>query len=130
MTQHILGIDRWSKYIGVATLQEGQQIPMPLGYLDNNGDTYFKIGEIIAQYRVSCIVMGYPKRQKNVQEKIDKFIKSLSFIIDPMMTTITKIDEDYSTVQAGEIISNFKKNVATDTVSAMVLLDRYRKTQE
>jgi hypothetical protein len=34
------------------------------------------------------------------------------------------MDEDYTSVQSWEITSNFKKNVAEDTVSAMLILER------
>ncbi len=122
---HIMWIDWWSKYVGVAYMNDEDMVPMPVGYLQNDGSMFFNIGELIVRYRVHTIAVGYPRRQKDIQEKIDKFIKSLSFIIDPEKTKIIKVDEDYTTAQAGEIVSNFKKNVATDTVSAMVLLERF-----
>jgi RNase H-fold protein (predicted Holliday junction resolvase) len=55
------------------------------------------------------------------------FIKHLELIIDPNKVTIETIEEDYTSVQAGEIVSNFKKNVAEDTVSAMLILERWQK---
>jgi RNase H-fold protein (predicted Holliday junction resolvase) len=40
---------------------------------------------------------------------------------------IELMDEDYTSVQSGEIVSNFKKNVAEDTISAMLILQRRKE---
>jgi len=48
----------------------------------------------------------------------------MSFAIDPEIV-IEYVDEDYTSVQAGELVSQFKKNASTDTVSAMLILDRW-----
>jgi RNase H-fold protein (predicted Holliday junction resolvase) len=48
----------------------------------------------------------------------------LTYVISPDIA-IEYVDEDYSSVQAGEIVSDFKKTVASDTVSAMLLLERW-----
>ena len=50
-------------------------------------------------------------------------------IIDQEKTSISKINEDYSSVEAGEIVSNFKKNAAEDTVSAMLILERWLESE-
>jgi RNase H-fold protein (predicted Holliday junction resolvase) len=50
-------------------------------------------------------------------------VKSLTYVISSDIA-IEYVDEDYSSVQAGEIVSDFKKTVASDTVSAMLLLER------
>ena len=123
--KYIMWIDRGSRYIGLARMAEGETTPMPVGYIENDAMAYYTIAEHIVRYKVSTIVVWYPKRQEDVQKKIDKFIRDLTFIIDAEKTQIVKMDEDYSTVEAGEIVSNFKKNVASDTVSAMVILDRW-----
>ncbi len=51
-------------------------------------------------------------------------------IIDTEKISIETIQEDYTSVQAWEIVSNFKKNVAEDTVSAMLILDRWKEEQK
>ena len=71
-----------------------------------------------------------PSKQIDIQEKIEKFIKNLEYIIDKKKVTIEKINEDYTSVQSWEIVSNFKKNVAEDTVSAMIILERRHKLQK
>ena len=71
---------------------------MPVGYIQNDGSTMFELANIIQQYNINKIVVGYPQRQKDMQEKIDRFIKELSFVYPDM--EIIKIDEDYTSVEA------------------------------
>lgn len=51
-------------------------------------------------------------------------MKSLGYIIENREIEIQLVEEDYTSVQSGEITSNFKKNAAEDTVSAMLILER------
>lgn len=120
---NILWIDRWSKYIWLAKVQEWQTIPMPLGYLDNTSSAIFQLADMVIRESIIKVVIGYPLRQKNTQQKIDKFIKDFQMVIDPTIP-FERVDEDYTSVQAGAKIANYKKNVAEDTLSAMIILDR------
>lgn len=97
---------------------------MPIGYITNDGMALYTIGDYITRYNVSTIVVGMPEEESETKERIQKFIKNLSFIINPEKTQIQMINEDYTSVEAGEVVSNFKKNVAEDTVSAMLILER------
>ncbi len=120
---NILGIDRWSKYIGLAYMTLENRIPMPIGYILNDHMTMPTLADTVNRYHIQGIVVWYPQKQKDIQEKIDKFVKSLTYVISPDIV-IEYIDEDYSSVQAGEIVSDFKKTAASDTVSAMLILER------
>lgn len=121
---HILGIDRGSKYIGAAYMHEKNLIPMPIGYITNDGMALYTVGDYITRYNVSTIVIGLPMEESDVQHRIKKFIANISYIIDPEKTRIETMNEDFTSVEAGDIVSCFKKNVAEDTVSAMLILDR------
>ena len=91
---HALGIDRGTKYIGLAYTPIGDsQIIYPIGYV------------------------------------ITKFMTSLNYIIENQRIEIETVDEDFTSVQSGEIVSDFKKNATTDTISAMLILER-RKSQK
>jgi len=127
--KNILWVDRGSKYIWLAYIVEDQKIPLPIWYILNNSSTLFGLADIIARKRIKTIVLWYPGKQKNIQIKIDKFIKELKFIVDPEIQ-FQKVNEDYSTVQSWEITSNFKKTVAVDTVSAMVILGNWLSQKE
>jgi RNase H-fold protein (predicted Holliday junction resolvase) len=69
-------------------------------------------------------VIGRPAKQKDIQEKISKFMQWLSYTIESNKVNIDTIEEDYTSIESGEILSNFKKNVGEDTVSAMKILER------
>ena len=123
----ILAIDRGSKYIGLAYAPMNNDIIFPIGYLMNDQMIYFHIADLIKRYGVKTIVLGRPSKQKDIQEKISQFINSLNYIIEKDEITIETVEEDYTSVESWEIISNFKKNEATDTVSAMLILERWKK---
>ena len=129
-TQNVLWIDRGSKYVWIAYTPIDNDIVFPIGYLLNDKMIYFNLWDIIHRHNIRKIVLWFPHKQKDTQEKILDFIKHLEFIIDPNKVSIETIEEDYTSVQAGEIVSNFKKNVAEDTVSAMLILERWRKGQK
>jgi RNase H-fold protein (predicted Holliday junction resolvase) len=56
-------------------------------------------------------------------------MKSLDYIIEHDEIKIETVNEDYTSVQSGEIISNFKKNSAEDTISAMLILERRKNNK-
>ena len=125
---HALGIDRGSKYIGLAyTPIENSDIIFPIGYIMNDEMTYYYIADIIQRYHIRKIILGRPNKQKDIQEKISKFMASLNYIIENQKIEILTVEEDYTSVQSGEIISDFKKNATTDTISAMLILERRKK---
>jgi RNase H-fold protein (predicted Holliday junction resolvase) len=127
---HALGIDRGSKYIWLAyTPLEWSDIIFPIGYIMNDSMTYYYIADLIQKYHIRKLILWRPKRQKDVQEKITKFMESLNYIIENQRIEIITVDEDYSSVQSWEIVSDFKKNATTDTISAMIILER-RKNWE
>lgn len=125
--QNVLWIDRGSKYIGLAYTPIDWDIIFPIWYLLNDRMIYFNLWDIIHRHNIKKIVLWFPHKQKDTQEKILDFIKHLELIIDTDKVSIETIEEDYTSVQAWEIISNFKKNVAEDTVSAMLILERWQK---
>lgn len=128
--QNALWIDRWSKYIWLAYAPLDQDIAFPVGYLMNDQMIYFNIWDIIQRYNIRKIILWRPQKQLDIQTRITDFIKNLEYIIDTKKIEIETVDEDYTSVQSGEIVSNFKKNVAEDTVSAMLILERRKKAQE
>ena len=57
-------------------------------------------------------------------------MESLNYIIENQRIEIETVDEDFSSVQSGEIISDFKKNATTDTISAMIILERWKQSKK
>ena len=126
----ILWIDRWSKYIWLAYAHQSNDIIFPVGYMLNDQMVYFHIADLIQRYNVKTIVIWWPSKQKDIQEKITKFMNSLNYIIEKWEITIETIEEDYTSVESWEIISNFKKNEKTDTISAMLILERWKNKNQ
>lgn len=122
----ILWIDRWSKYIWLAYTHSSNDIIFPIWYMINDQMIYFHIADLIQRYHVKKIIIWRPWKQKDIQEKIIKFMNSLNYIIEKDEITIEIIEEDYTSVESWEIVSNFKKNETTDTISAMLILERWK----
>ena len=126
----ILGIDRWSKYIWLAYTHLSNDIIFPVWYMINDQMIYFHIADLIQRYHVKTIVIWRPSRQKDIQDKITKFMNSLNYIIEKDEITIETIEEDYTIVESWEIVSNFKKNETTDTISELLILERWKNKQK
>ena len=121
---NILWVDYGTKYIWLAKKDTKHNMVMPVWYIQNDGWTMFELANIIEQYQIKKIVIWWPTKQKNIQEKIDKFIKEI-FIIYPDMEFI-KIDEDFTSVEAAAQTWEFKKaRWKEDTIAAMKILERY-----
>ena len=130
----ILGIDRWTRYVWLAYALPGSSVIFPIGYILNDKMMYFNVAGIIEKHNVGKIMLGRPSKQKDIQDKIQWFMKTLGYIIENREIEIQLVEEDYTSVQSGDIISttandmwlkwDFKKNAAEDTISAMVILER------
>ena len=124
---NILALDRWSKRIGVAWMDSTNNIPLPLWYILNTGDVYFELSALIMKYNITIVVCGSPSWNKNVVDRINNFIKNLKLCV-PDTVTFTSIDEHYSSTQASNITWDlWKKHISQDTVSAMVILERWKQ---
>jgi RNase H-fold protein (predicted Holliday junction resolvase) len=123
--ENILWIDWGSKKIGFAYINQwANNMIMPIWYIMNDWNFYGNVGEIIIRYNIKNIIIWYPLRQKDVQVKIDDFIKQLA-MISWWDVPIAKMDEDYTSVEAWAVTWNFKKDEKTDTIAAMKILERF-----
>ena len=126
---NILSLDRWSKRIGVAWMDTSNQTPLPLWYIFNTGDVYFELSAVVMKYHIDTIVCGIPSGNKNIVEKISNFIKNLQICL-PDTVKVEFIDEHYSSTQASNITGDlWSKHISQDTVSAMVILERWKASQ-
>lgn len=116
----ILAIDRWSKIIWLS-ISGHDNIPMPIGALDNDTDFLIKLTDIIISRWVDKIVIWRPKNP-TTRTKIEKFITELGYIF---VWEIFKMDEEYTSIQAKNITSIPKKSLANDVVASMIILQRY-----
>ncbi|MEI6672157.1 MAG: hypothetical protein WCL02_02085 [bacterium] len=77
----------------------------PVGYILNDKMMYFNIAGVIEKHNVGKIMLGRPSKQKDIQVKIQAFMKSLGYIIENREIEIQLVEEDYTSVQSGDIIS-------------------------
>ena len=94
-----------------------------------------KIEQIIKEYSVEMIVIGYPINMNATvgprAEKTDKFIEKL---VDMFHIRVEKIDERLTTVSAQKVmtelgISKDKKKKVVDTIAATYILQTYLDTK-
>lgn len=124
--KNILWVDRWTKYIGLAYRNEKANMVMPIGYVMNDDSLFFNIWDIIERYHIGMVIVGWPSQHKDTQKSINVFIENVQFIEHDLV--IKKINEDFTSVQAGATTGNFEKNAAEDSLAAMHLLEYYIKT--
>ena len=120
---NILWVDRWTKYVGLSYRNEKSNMVMPIGFVMNDAQLFFNISDIVSRYFIKKAVVWYPKQHLKLQEKIDDFLENLLFV-DANIDVI-KVDEEYSSVQAGERSGNFEKNESEDTLAAMIILENF-----
>ena len=120
-----LALDRWSKRIGIAWMDTTNNTPLPLGYLMNTSTVYSDLSSLVMQYRIDTVLYGYPTGNRNVVAKIDNFVNNMKYCVaDTVM--FQSIDEHYSSTQASDLTWDLgKKHISQDTVSAMILLERW-----
>jgi len=117
----ILWIDYGTKYIWLA--KKDNNFIIPIWYINNDGSLIFNLADIVEKHKISSIVIWRPKRQKDMQERIDRFIKEFKVVYPNFK--IQKVDEDYTSVEASATTWTFSKDKwREDTVAAMKILER------
>ncbi|MDD3262847.1 MAG: RuvX/YqgF family protein [Candidatus Absconditabacteria bacterium] len=129
----VLGIDRGSRMLGLAKVNLSDKVIFPIGFMKNDGELYFSLAGIIAQEKISQIVVGLPQKELAIQEKIKAFVKKMQMFVE---IPVEYVGEDYTSVEAGAMLSEiqkdgtaYKKTNAKDTVAAMKILERWMITQ-
>ncbi len=124
--ENLLAIDWWAKHIWLAQRNKKNEVCMPVGYLTNDAGALFNLADIVERYRIEKILIGYPRKQKDIQKKIDNFIWEMKAIWPHY--NIEKVNEDFTSVQAAAQTWDYKKaRWKEDTIAAMKILEYYLK---
>lgn len=100
--------------------------PLPLGYLLNKSTIYSDLASLIMEYAIDVVVYGYPTGNTGVIKKIDTFINNMKYCVADTVV-FQSIDEHYSSTQASDVTGDLgRKHISQDTVSAMILLERWK----
>ena len=130
----ILGIDYGDSRTGIAVsdaLGWTAQGLETIVYKGNMNILLNRIGEIIKEYDIKIIVIGFPRNLNGTigprAEKTEEFIKIL---IDKFKLNVIKWDEWLSTVSAHRDmndmgVKNKKKKNLVDTIAAVHILQNY-----
>ena len=130
----ILGLDYGDARTGVAIsdlLGITAQGLESIEHGDNQKKLISRLREIIEEYKVEKIVIGYPLNMNATKgpraEKTDKFIKKLE---EGFKISVIKIDERLTTVAAHRTMTTLsvnkdKKKKIVDTISAQYILQMY-----
>lgn len=132
----IIGLDFGTKTVGVAISDESCLIAQPLFTIERERanklrQTYAKLEEIIEEYNVEKIVLGYPKNMNNTEgERVEA---TNAFKADLERRTgldIELMDERLTTVQADRIleatgVAKSARKEHIDKMAAAIILQTY-----
>lgn len=131
--KRILGIDYGDVRVGVAISDPLGITAQGLDTLVINGDDKLFISlivNLIKEYDVSDIVIGYPKNMDGTLSKKTEKVDNLIPQIEKLGVTVHKIDERLTTVSSYKTmrelgISQKNKNKVADKLSAIYILEGY-----
>ncbi|MBC8174772.1 MAG: Holliday junction resolvase RuvX [Candidatus Marinimicrobia bacterium] len=129
----LLGIDFGLKRVGVAISDPTNVIAFPLTTVDWEDDDYLmlQIDNLVKEYEVETIVVGYPigmKGQITKQTKlVDDFIGRLA---EHIQIPVKKIDERLSSVEAKRTLQDVgievsKNRGEVDKIASAIFLQTY-----
>ncbi|MBQ9610463.1 MAG: Holliday junction resolvase RuvX [Lachnospiraceae bacterium] len=137
----IIGLDYGSKTVGVAISDELLLTAQPLMTIERKSEnklrkTLAKIEELIEEYEVSFVVLGYPKNMDNTEgdrveatnifkEHIERRTGLEVYLQDERMSTV---ESERILMEAGIRRENRKTYV--DKMAAAVILQTYLDTQK
>lgn len=131
----ILGIDYGDSRIGVAKSDAMGWLAQGLETIKNNGGNrkpIERIAEIVKQYEIKIIVVGYPKNMNGTEGpkalKVQEFIDQLALALPE--AKIVKWDERLTTVAAQRTMTELniktsKKKSIVDQIAAVYILQGY-----
>lgn len=134
----ILGLDYGSKRIGVAICDELGITAHGIATIvrRNRKQVLEALTQLIKQYRVEKIVIGYPLRLNGTRgiqcEKIDQFSKVLESVFS---LPVIKWDETLTTKEAQDIlfqtnVRRRKRKYVVDQLAAALILEGYMASPE
>jgi putative Holliday junction resolvase len=125
----ILSIDYGEKRIGLAISDELHLLAHPLKTIKNDKIVFEQILEIVKEYNVEKIIIGYPTWEKptDIVKKIENFVKELKQFVK---LDIEFVNEMYSTkiaceklISLGKKYKKYKQKI--DSYAATIILQDY-----
>ena len=136
----IMGLDYGSKTVGVAISDELMITAQPIMTIERKSEnklrkTLAKIEELIEEYKVSFVVLGYPKNMDNsegeraeaTKEFAEHLIRRTGLEVILQDERLTTIESERILMEAGVRRENRKEYV--DKMAAAVILQSYLDAQ-
>ena len=136
----VLGLDYGSKTVGVAISDELMITAQPIMTIERKSEnklrkTLAKIEELIEEYKVSFVVLGYPKNMDNsegeraeaTKEFAEHLIRRTGLEVILQDERLTTIESERILMEAGVRRENRKEYV--DKMAAAVILQSYLDAQ-
>lgn len=139
-----IGLDLGSKTLGIAISDLSNTIASnykTIMFKNENYDSLlFELKEIINDYNITNIVLGWPKNMNNTigsraeitqnfKEKIEKYLKTPVYLEDERLTSVIS-----NQVLIGADMSRKKRKKVVDKIAASIILqsylDRLKKEKE
>ena len=123
---NLLAIDYGERFIGIAIRTLKTTIPIPLKVIDSKKETIYKsIQQIIKEYDINEIIIGYPIGLNNSENRMTKLVNIFIEEIGKFNIPIYKIDERLSS----KLFSD-GSNERIDDLSALEILESYIKQND
>ena len=123
---NLLAIDYGERFIGIAIRTLKTTIPIPLKVIDSKKEMIYKsIQQIIKEYDINKIIIGYPIGLNNSENRMTKLVNIFIEEIDKFNIPIYKIDERLSS----KLFSDGSKE-RIDDLSALEILESYIKQND
>ena len=119
---NILGIDYGQKRIGLAWVQEGLDLILPYGTMNNEQGTMSKLADLIHTEHIDQVIIGAPLGLDGSENENTKRIKIFVERLKEIAKVPVKLfDERFSSQQADAMGGTASR----DEKSAMVILQSY-----
>lgn len=128
---NLLSLDVGEKRVGVALAEVPTFFARPVRTLQNNDQLAETITDLINQYQITTIVIGYPRNQSGDPTEQTKIVEETVHALHlPGTTTLAWQDESLTSVKAEEELESRGKNYEKadiDSLAATFILEDYVK---
>lgn len=132
----VLALDWGTKRVGAAISDETKKIAFPLDETIGSKDAIAEIKQLAERFEVDLILLGLPKNLKGEETGSSKKLKIFAETLRKSVgVPITYIDERFSTVHAGEKLT--EQGIAAkdqrgikDNIAAQLMLQQYLDTKK
>lgn len=129
-----IGVDYGEKRVGIAMTDELGKIPMPYKTVDR-GDAIRVLQELVGEYEIEGIVVGYPVSMKGERGKRAKKVEEFAEQLRSLGVRVELWDERLTTVEAERIMRELgrkpsREKEKVDMVAASLILESFLRKNE